>query len=124
MTMIQNDSVLLHYDVVVCSENEVQQGDPLGPLLFCLARKTLTSASKSPLHVWYLYEGILGVTPEEVVADLRAIQAAAAAASCGLELNLAKCDTFVKGGTDADLMNTKHLPHAFSIDIPFVSEQN
>ena len=48
----------------------VQQGDPLGPLLFCLVIKGLTERIKSTLNVWYLDDGTIGGPISSVIADL------------------------------------------------------
>ena len=38
----------------ISSSTGVQQGDPLGPLLFALAIDEITRSVSSPLNVWYL----------------------------------------------------------------------
>ncbi|GAU95300.1 hypothetical protein RvY_06942-2 [Ramazzottius varieornatus] len=42
------------------SARGVQQGDPLGPLLFCVLSQKLTKSLTSPLNVWYLDDGTIG----------------------------------------------------------------
>ena len=42
------------------SKEGVQQGDPLGPLLFSLSINDHVKSCKSPLNIWYLDDGTLG----------------------------------------------------------------
>ena len=67
----------------------MQQGDPLGPLLFCLAIHHHCEQLRSPLSVMYLDDVIVGGSVEDVLHDLDVI---AAAESLGLSLNPAKCE--------------------------------
>ena len=72
------------------SEEGPQQGDPLGPLLFCLTIHPLLMSFKSELRIGFLDDVTLG-GPEEVVSeDLTQIEAEAA--KLGLELNKSKCE--------------------------------
>ena len=78
------------------SSSGVQQGDPLGPLLFSAALQPLAAELKAQgldIAVHYLDDGLLA-------GDLTAVQAAFAlvqqrSASIGLDLNLAKCEVVV-----------------------------
>ena len=47
-------------DKSIQSAEGVQQGDPLGPLLFCLTIHPLISKLKSEFCVWYLDDGTVG----------------------------------------------------------------
>ena len=47
-------------DTVIQSAEGVQQGDPLGPLLFCLATIGITEHLRSELHIFYLNDCSLG----------------------------------------------------------------
>ena len=75
---------------IIPSAEGVQQGDPLGPLLFCLAIFELTSSLKSKFHAFYLDDGILGGSPNEVLSDLQCLEQAAS--NLGLCLNKSKCE--------------------------------
>lgn len=44
---------------VIQSSKEVQQGDPLGPLLFCLAIHNMVQWLRSELNLFYLNDGTL-----------------------------------------------------------------
>ena len=47
-------------DKIIQSSEGVQQGDPLGPLLFCLTIQHVCSLLKSELCIFYLDDGTLG----------------------------------------------------------------
>ena len=68
----------------------VQQGDPLGPLLFCLTIHKLTSQLESELCLFYLDDGTLGGEAEQVLRDLLLIEQGAK--ELGLSLNHAKSE--------------------------------
>ena len=72
-----------------------QQGDPLGPLLFCLAVHELLSALKSELALGYLDDNAIGGDARTILSDFRDIESKAA--SLGLVLNRAKCE--IRGHT-------------------------
>ena len=46
-------------DKIIQSMEGVQQGDPLGPLLFCLTIHPLVFLLKSELSIWYLDDGTI-----------------------------------------------------------------
>lgn len=74
------------------SQVGAQQGDPLGPLIFCLAiQKTITTL-ESPLNVWYLDDGTIGGPPEVVLEDIRKLMPALS--TLGLEVNAEKCELY------------------------------
>ena len=62
-----NNSILL-------SQEGVQQGDPLGPLLFCLVIHPLVKKLKSELRIFYLDDGLIGGTALDVPDDIRMIR--------------------------------------------------
>jgi hypothetical protein len=68
----------------------VQQGDPLGPLLFCLAIHDIISNLKSEFSAFYLDDGTLAGSLEDVKADLANIKDAAK--RINLELNCSKSE--------------------------------
>lgn len=79
------------------SEEGAQQGDPLGPLYFCLAIIDLLKALKSELVLAYLDDITLGDDANTVLRDF--LQLEASAHRLGLEINREKCE--VVGHTDA-----------------------
>ena len=52
------------------SAEGVQQGDPLGPLLFCLAIQPIICILHSDFHVLYLVDGTIGGSLQDVHHDL------------------------------------------------------
>ena len=75
----------------------VQQGDPLGPFLFCLVLRVLTArvVARCPdlyLHQWYLDDGVIGGSSADVLRALSVLRQEGP--TLGLNLNLSKCELF------------------------------
>jgi hypothetical protein len=98
----------------------VQQGDPLGPLLFCLVLRHASLgianifASAEPtnaaLNTSYLDDGIIGHTLGTLSRVLSYLQSPQVQ-DLGLSLNLAKCFVYQP--------NSRLRPHLLPVDIPF-----
>ena len=86
----RNPSYLFFDNNIVESAEGVQQGDSLGPLLFSLTIHHLLSHLAAELKVFYLDDGTLGGTIEEVVGDLQKLEEAAD--TLGLVLNHQKSE--------------------------------
>ena len=67
-------SLLFYGDFSIPSAEGVQQGDPLGPLLFCLTIHELVTSLKSEFNVFFLDDGTLGGPFEDVQADLHLLE--------------------------------------------------
>ena len=75
---------------MIASSTGVQQGDPLGPLLFSAAVHHIASSMVSPLNIWYLDDCTLGGDLKNVLKDFRTI--IACAREVGLTVNVKKCE--------------------------------
>ena len=83
-------SCLFCGDHILQSAEGVQQGDPMGPLLFCLSIHALVSKLKSELIVFYIDDCTIGGSVQDVLADLRRVECEAS--ELGLELNHSKSE--------------------------------
>ena len=73
----RHPSLLFFGKYSITSAEGVQQGDPLGPLLFCLAIHDLIVNLKSEFKVFYLDDGTLAGPVEDVKHDLFHLEKAA-----------------------------------------------
>ena len=100
-------------DQVVDSCTGVQQGDPLGPLLFAAALQPLAQDLRNAgldIAVHYLDDGVLSGNLHTVsAAALRLVEARAA--NIGLRLNLAKSELIAVGRLDVAALHC-HFPDA------------
>jgi hypothetical protein len=86
----------------IWSEDGAQQGDPLGPFLFCVAMQQVLVQANAVLSAAGGFalgdmDDITGSGPVEVVADVLKV-IGDAAAEIGLELQLQKCSVFCPRG--------------------------
>jgi hypothetical protein len=88
------NSVLQFGQHTIHSQEGVQQGDPLGPLLFCVAVHPLLSSLHSNLTIGYLDDFTLGGSVSSVANDVSTIEKIGA--SLGLHLNRSKCEVISK----------------------------
>ena len=84
------DSFLKFGKYTILSQEGVQQGDPLGPLLFCLAVHPILSSLISFLVAGYLDDFTLGGSVDSVSKDVDVIRTEGA--KIGLDLNVSKCE--------------------------------
>jgi len=90
-----DDTHLVYGDFILKSREGVQQGDPLGPLLFALVIHTVLSRIKSEvpglnLNLWYLDDGSLAGRPEDVLRALEILKEEGPRQ--GIKLNPSKCE--------------------------------
>ena len=70
-------SLLFFGEFTIPSVEGVQQGDPLGPLLFCSSIHKISTNLKLEFNVFYLDNGVLGGPVEEVKSDVMKLEKAA-----------------------------------------------
>ena len=74
LSAYEQPSLLLYGDQILESSEGVQQGDSLGPLLFCLAIQPLIVKLQSEFSVFYLDDGNIGGCVEDVMHDLQLVE--------------------------------------------------
>ena len=96
----------------ILSAESIQQGDPLGPLLFCLTIHTLTCALKSELKIFYLDDGTIGGSESDVLEDFKIIEKDAI--ELGLHLNQEKTELI--GSSDCGENIISYAPNICRVD--------
>jgi hypothetical protein len=86
----QSTSHLFYSGQIIPSSLGVQQGDPLGPLFFCLTINHLVRKLKSRVNVWYMDDGTFGGCALTAAKDLKIILEESP--SIGLSVNSDKCE--------------------------------
>ena len=102
---------------VIQSAEGVQQGDPMGPLLFCLSIQQLVYKLQSELVLFYLDDGTIAGSLQDVLADLRLIEFEAS--KLGLELNHSKSEVICDQPSVQEAMLSE-VPGLYGV--PFVSK--
>ena len=87
-------------DHTIISATGMQQGDPLGALLFCLALQPVLEQVTSELNIGYLDDVTHGGVVSDVDNDVDMIRREAG--KLGLELNDARCEIIYTDHTDID----------------------
>ena len=77
-------------EFLISSEVGVQQGDPLGPLLFCLVLQPILESLGCPLRVGYMDDLTLGGSVQSVADAVQAISDLGL--PVGLRMNPSKCE--------------------------------
>ena len=93
-----------------------EQGDPLGPLLFCLTIHPMLQQLRSELKVFYLDDGTLGGCHSEIIQDLHLIEEMGA--DLDLQLNHSKSEV-IHTIEDSDSRNLipEEMPNLCTTDI-------
>jgi hypothetical protein len=89
-----SESQLQFGSFVIRSRMGPQQGDPLGPLLFCLPLQPVLRAMRSSFRLGYLDDISLGGKKDDVLQDLALIKDLET--SLGICLNNKKCELYSK----------------------------
>ena len=85
-----NASILYYGQYVILSQEGPQQGDALGPLLFCKTIQPLLASLHSVLKLGYMDDLTLGGPQETVAKDVQLVMKAGQ--DMGLNLNISKCE--------------------------------
>ena len=96
---------------VISSEEGIQQGDPLGPLIFCLSIHPLLQSLSSDFVVGYMDDITVGGQETIVARDVNLIKTMGIAS--GLHLNIVKCECITKAQT----VSTAPLDQFVQLDI-------
>ena len=93
---------LRHRLGTLVSATGVQQGDPLGPLLFSLALQgsvqEISAAIPLQFHAWYLDDGVLCGTLDSITRAIEILRKATS--TSGLAINLHKCEAYSRNDLD------------------------
>jgi len=91
-----SSTVLTFGTHIISSQEGIQQGDPLGPMLFCLAVHGVVQSLTSDVVIAYLDDVTLGGRADRVLVDVSTFQREAA--QLGLSLNPAKSEVIEARG--------------------------
>jgi len=84
---LSTQHTILHFwgDKIIQSAEGVQQGNPLGPLLFCLGTHQMCTQLESEVSLFCLDNGTLGGNVDDLMHDLNVVEWEGA--EIGLQLN-------------------------------------
>ena len=91
---------------IINSCTGVQQGDPLGPILFALAVDDAACSPTSKFNVWYLDDATIAGDADSVISDVR--QVLPALARLGLEVNPTKSELINLGLSSEEFERARH----------------
>lgn len=111
--MYAYDSYLAQTKNVINSSSGIQQGDPLGPALFCMSIAEMVKSLKSPLNVWYMDDGALAGSIQDVLSDIQKVKDFSLLS--GLTLNPGKCEIWIQ---EADGQQSEELLAQVRLALP------
>jgi hypothetical protein len=97
-SVYSSPSTFLWEGELLLSSEGIQQGDPLDPMLFCIAIHSLVSNLESEFKIFFLDDGTLGGTFDSLFADLKRIE------EIGQSLNMSKSELICHNRSAADAM--------------------
>ena len=103
------DSILKFGDRQIISEEGAQQGDPLGPLIFCLTIHHILESLNSVFIVGYMDDITLGGPRDVVANDVNTV--AVEGSNIGLFLNTDKSELITKTATPVNLPPINQFVH-------------
>ena len=112
-TSYAEESLLTFGNKTIVSAEGVQQGDPIGPLLFCLTLQPILTSLSCPLKVGYLDDITLGGPAGLVNSDVLTVLSSGS--SIGLHLNQSKCE-LISGGSVAQELDIANFVHVLPED--------
>jgi hypothetical protein len=101
------NSVLKFDNRNIMSMEGIQQGDPIGSLLFCLAIQPLLRSLSSTLRIGYLDDITLGGSKSTVNSDV--LKIVESGATIGLHLNMSKCEVISSCNIEPDYISLANL---------------
>ena len=104
---------------LIWSDSGVQQGDPLGPLLFSLAIHDIASSMKTNYNVWYLDDATIAVDPRSV-CDIK--RCSCMLADIGLFLNPSKSDLVNLGLDETVFFRVTQCMNSIRENVSFVKK--
>ena len=107
---------------LIWSNSGVQQGDPLGPLLFSLAIHDIASSMKSNFNVWYLDDATIAGDPRSVCDDIK--KCSCMLADLGLILNRSKSELVNLGLDESAFLRETQCIKSILENVSFVKKED
>ena len=107
---------------LIWSDSGVQQGDPLGPLIFSLAIHDIASSMKSNFNVWYLDDATIAGDPRSVCDDIK--RCSCMLADIGLFLNPSKSELVNLGLDEAVFLRETQCINSILENVSFVKKED
>ena len=107
LSAYSSPSSLFFGEEIIQSSEGVKQGDSLGPLPFCLTIHNMVEQLHSETNLFYLDDGTLGGSMDEVLVDFQTVEQSAG--ELGLQLNLGKTEIICADTSSKNTM-LQHVP--------------
>lgn len=95
-------AVLVFGEHTIWSQNGAQQGDPCGPLVFCLSIQDCVAGLLSEFVAFYLDDGTIAGSYDNVFTDFNKV--IVECGKIGLRINPEKCELFFCSAVDNDVL--------------------